>query len=36
MRLVCARDNDLTYNRIRFEKPFRHFLVMILAVKRRL
>ena len=24
--IVCARDNDLTYNSIRFKKPLRHFL----------
>ena len=28
MRLVYARDNDMTYNRIRFKKPFRHFLTV--------
>ena len=48
MRLAYARDNDLTYNSIRFKKPlnifwpqiqikrFEDYLVMILAVERKL
>ena len=36
MRLVYARENDPNYNSIRFEKPNKEYLVMILAVKRKL